>query len=106
MSILAIDAGPTGVTAIAVSAEGAIVARGYQEFAQHFPRPGWVEHAPEAIWQTPIEATRQALASSDGALPALGINNQPTKSIPWPPQPHASPPPPLLSHHPPPPDPP
>ncbi|MSZ76194.1 MAG: hypothetical protein F2667_03685, partial [Actinobacteria bacterium] len=47
MSILAIDAGTTGVTAVVVGPDGSIEAKGYQEFAQHFPRPGWVEHAPE-----------------------------------------------------------
>ncbi len=51
MSVLAIDAGTTGVTAVVVTADGRIAARGYQEFAQHFPKPGWVEHAPEEIWQ-------------------------------------------------------
>ncbi|HEY3530257.1 MAG TPA: FGGY family carbohydrate kinase, partial [Nocardioides sp.] len=45
MSVLAIDAGTTGVTAVVVTPEGRIAARGYQEFPQHFPRPGWVEHA-------------------------------------------------------------
>ncbi|HEY9562593.1 MAG TPA: glycerol kinase GlpK [Nocardioides sp.] len=83
MSILAIDAGTTGVTAIVVSAEGAIVARGYQEFAQHFPRPGWVEHAPEEIWQATIEATREALASYDGELTAIGITNQRETIMLW-----------------------
>jgi glycerol kinase len=66
VSVLAIDAGTTGVTTLVVSPEGTIVARGYQEFSQHFPRPGWVEHAPEEIWQATIEATREALAAYDG----------------------------------------
>src|SRR5690348_280577 len=59
--ILAIDAGTTGVTELIVTAQGGIAARGYQEFAQHFPRPGWVEHAPEEIWQATLEATRSCL---------------------------------------------
>ncbi len=46
MTILTIDAGTTGVTALIVDRSGAIVARGYQEFPQHFPEPGWVEHDP------------------------------------------------------------
>ena len=46
MSILAIDAGTTGVTALIVSDQGEILARGYQEFQQHFPKSGWVEHDP------------------------------------------------------------
>ena len=66
MAVLAIDAGTTGVTAVVVSVEGSIVAKGYQEFSQHFPKPGWVEHAPEEIWQATLEATRAALAAYDG----------------------------------------
>ena len=54
MSVLAIDAGTTGVTAVVVTPEGTIAAKGYQEFAQHFPRPGWVEHSPEEIWQAKL----------------------------------------------------
>ncbi|HET6625431.1 MAG TPA: FGGY family carbohydrate kinase, partial [Nocardioidaceae bacterium] len=66
MSVLAIDAGTTGVKAVVVTADGAIAATGYQEFPQHFPRPGWVEHSPEEIWQATIEATRSALEAYDG----------------------------------------
>ncbi len=66
MSVLAIDAGTTGVTALVVTAEGVIGAKGYQEFSQHFPRPGWVEHSPEEIWQATLEAVRSALEQYDG----------------------------------------
>ena len=84
MSVLAIDAGTTGVTALVVGADGSIAARGYQEFAQHFPRPGWVEHAPEEIWQATLEATRSALAAYDGpALRAIGITNQRETVVLW-----------------------
>ncbi|MFT4010086.1 MAG: glycerol kinase GlpK [Nocardioidaceae bacterium] len=79
MTVLAIDAGTTGVTALIVDEAGAIVAKGYQEFAQHFPRPGWVEHTPEEIWQASLHATREALAAwpgEPGALRAVGITNQ------------------------------
>ncbi|HSV38348.1 MAG TPA: glycerol kinase GlpK [Nocardioidaceae bacterium] len=79
MTVLAIDAGTTGVTALVVTAEGTIAAKGYQEFAQHFPQPGWVEHSPEEIWQATIEATRACLAAwsgSPGDLRAVGITNQ------------------------------
>ena len=77
MSVLAIDAGTTGVTAVVVTAEGRIAAKGYQEFAQHFPQPGWVEHAPEEIWQATLEATREALGQVDAdELEAIGITNQ------------------------------
>ncbi|MDT0201221.1 glycerol kinase GlpK [Nocardioides sp. AE5] len=83
MSILAIDAGTTGVTALAVTPEGTIAARGYQEFAQHFPQPGWVEHAPEEIWQATLEATREVLAAYDGELTAIGITNQRETVMLW-----------------------
>ena len=64
MSVLSIDAGTTGVTALVISPDGTVAARGYAEFAQHFPRPGWVEHVPEEIWQATLAACGQAL---DGA---------------------------------------
>src|SRR3954464_599004 len=84
MSVLAIDAGTTGVTALVVTPEGRIAAKGYQEFAQHFPQPGWVEHAPEEIWQATLEATRQVLASHDaGRLRAVGITNQRETVLLW-----------------------
>ncbi len=84
MSILAIDAGTTGVTAVVVSATGDIVARGYQEFGQHFPRPGWVEHAPEEIWQATLDAARDAIAGVDaGELKGIGITNQRETVLLW-----------------------
>jgi glycerol kinase len=87
MSILAIDAGTTGVTALVVGEDGAVVARGYQEFPQHFPRPGWVEHEPEEIWLATLAACRQALAAG-GELPAspvtaIGITNQRETVVLW-----------------------
>ena len=84
MSVLAIDAGTTGVTAVVVSAQGDILAKGYQEFAQHFPRPGWVEHAPEEIWQATLEATKAALKRVDASeLKAIGITNQRETVLLW-----------------------
>jgi len=81
--VLAIDAGTTGVTALVVSPEGAVVAKGYQEFPQHFPRPGWVEHAPEAIWQATLDATRLALDATDLQVSAIGITNQRETVLLW-----------------------
>jgi glycerol kinase len=77
MSILAIDAGTTGVTAVVVTPDGRIQAKGYQEFRQHFPQPGWVEHSVEEIWQATLEATREVLTMVDASeLTAVGITNQ------------------------------
>jgi len=86
MSILAIDAGTTGVTALVVTPDGLIAARGYQEFRQHFPKPGWVEHAPEEIWQATLEATRDCLDEWDGKpedLAGIGITNQRETVLLW-----------------------
>ncbi|HLU41510.1 MAG TPA: glycerol kinase GlpK [Microthrixaceae bacterium] len=87
MSVLAIDAGTTGVTAVVVTPDGSIAAKGYEEFAQHFPRPGWVEHTPEEIWQATLEATRKVLAAyadtGGPALQGLGITNQRETVVLW-----------------------
>jgi glycerol kinase len=74
--ILAIDAGTTGVTAIAVDNEGKIVARGYQEFPQHFPQPGWVEHNLEEIWAAVKSSVQQVIDVVGNEFKALGITNQ------------------------------
>jgi len=74
--ILSIDAGTTGVTVIAVNLEGKITARGYQEFPQHYPQPGWVEHDLEEIWQATLSAARKVIAQVGTSFTAIGITNQ------------------------------
>jgi glycerol kinase len=83
MTILAIDAGTTGVTALVVTEDGLIASRGYQEFAQHFPQPGWVEHEPEEIWQATLAAARAALAGDAAPPTAIGITNQRETAVLW-----------------------
>jgi glycerol kinase len=81
MSVLAIDAGTTGVTALVVGDDGRVRSRGYQEFAQHFPRPGWVEHEPEEIWVAILQACRVALR--DQTVTCVGITNQRETAVVW-----------------------
>ena len=81
MTVLAIDAGTTGVTALVVTEDGQIASRGYQEFPQHFPQPGWVEHEPEEIWQATLAACRAAL--KDQQPQAIGITNQRETAVLW-----------------------
>jgi glycerol kinase len=84
--IVALDQGTTGSTALVVDADAEIRGRGYAELPQHFPRPGWVEHDPEAIWRTTVEALEQALAVARVAAPevaAVGITNQRETAIVW-----------------------
>jgi glycerol kinase len=89
MSVLAIDAGTTGITTLLVSSSGATLARGYQEFEQHFPNPGWVEHDPEQIWQATLASVRKALdnlANSSNASDVpkcIGVTNQRETLVLW-----------------------
>jgi len=74
--ILAIDAGTTGVTALAVSSDGAIKARGYQEFPQHYPQPGFVEHDLNEIWSATLLSVKQVFDQVGKDFQAIGITNQ------------------------------
>jgi len=82
--VLAVDAGTSGVTVLLVTDGGDVLARGYAELAQHFPRPGWVEHAPEEIWAATLTATQAALdAAPDAVVRAVGITNQRETAVLW-----------------------
>ncbi|MGI8633171.1 MAG: FGGY family carbohydrate kinase [Solirubrobacterales bacterium] len=84
--ILAPDQGTTGSTAIVFDDEGQIAGRGYREFEQHFPRPGWVEHDATEIWDVTKAVGEQALADAGIAgadLEAIGITNQRETVVAW-----------------------
>ncbi len=84
MSVLAVDAGTAGVTAVVVSPGGRIVASAGRGLPQHSPRPGWVEHAAEEIWQATTGATREVLDQVDTSdLTGLGITNQRETVVLW-----------------------
>jgi glycerol kinase len=86
MSVLAIDAGTTGVTALIVAAEGKVTSRGYAEFSQYFPEPGWVEQAPGEIWEATLAACRSALAASGAdsePVTCVGLTNQRETAVLW-----------------------
>ncbi|TMR89532.1 FGGY family carbohydrate kinase, partial [Nonomuraea basaltis] len=83
MSVLAIDAGTTGVTTIVVTENGQIAAKGYEEFAQHFPEPGRVEHNPEDIWQATLSACAAALREAGERPSCVGITNQRETAVLW-----------------------
>src|SRR6476619_6454344 len=77
--ILAIDQGTTGTTCLVFDEEAELVGRGYREFGQHFPRPGWVEHDAAEIWEVTRAVAREALDDAgvrEGELRAIGITNQ------------------------------
>jgi glycerol kinase len=86
--ILAIDQGTTSSRAMIFDAgSGNVKTVAQQEFMQHFPADGWVEHDAEEIWSSTLAVTRQALASlkaESGDLPAtIGITNQRETSVIW-----------------------
>jgi len=81
-AILAIDQGTTSSRAMVFGADGAIRALAQREFPQHFPAPGWVEHDPEAIWDTTLAVSREALAAG-GPVAGIGITNQRETTLVW-----------------------
>jgi glycerol kinase len=82
--IVAIDQGTTGTTVLLVDASRSVRGRGYREFAQIYPRPGEVEHDPEAIWASVLAALEQALAGVDPSrIAAIGITNQRETTLLW-----------------------
>ena len=84
--ILAIDQGTTSSRALLFDATRRVIATVSRRLAQHLPRPGWVEHDPEDIWQTTLACCRQALATGgvDAAdIAAIGIANQRETVLVW-----------------------
>jgi glycerol kinase len=84
--VLAIDAGTTGVRSFAVDEHGRPRAWSYREFPQHFPRPGWVEHDPDDIWDATLATlaeVTETLAATGETVGALGITNQRETTVVW-----------------------
>ena len=91
--LLALDQGTTSSRAIAFDQAGRVVALAQREFAQHFPRPGWVEHDAAEIWATQLAVARECMeklprasaniAQSATKIIALGIANQRETTLLW-----------------------
>jgi glycerol kinase len=84
--VLALDQGTTSSRAILFDRQGAVCASASREFRQHYPRPGWVEHDAEEIWQTQFEVAKAVLAEARAAardLAAVGITNQRETVVLW-----------------------
>lgn len=84
--ILALDQGTTSSRAILFDHAGVAVASAQQEFKQYFPKPGWVEHDPEEIWESQLSTAqtvlRDAKVNAD-QIAAIGITNQRETTIVW-----------------------
>ncbi len=84
--VLAIDQGTTGSTGMIFDDSGRVRGRGYSEFRQYYPRPGWVEHDPEEIWQVTrrvVGATLRAARLKAKDVAAIGITNQRETTVLW-----------------------
>ncbi len=84
--VIAIDAGTSGVRALAVDGSGAVIDVSYRELTQHYPRPGWVEHDPIEIWDTVVSTVKDVADRRHAAgstIAAIGITNQRETVIAW-----------------------
>jgi glycerol kinase len=84
--ILALDQGTTSSRAILFDADAKIVAVAQKEFTQIYPKPGWVEHNPEEIWQTQLDTAKEVVAKANikpSEIEAIGITNQRETTIVW-----------------------
>jgi glycerol kinase len=85
-AILAIDQGTTSTRAVVYDASGRCLGSAAQEFTQHYPQPGWVEHDADEIWQTVTQVVPQALEAANiqpRDLAVIGLTNQRETSVMW-----------------------
>ena len=84
--LLALDQGTTSSRAMVFREDGRVHSMAQQEFAQHYPQPGWVEHDPMAIWQSQLHTAREALRQGGlrpGDVRGVGITNQRETTLLW-----------------------
>lgn len=84
--ILALDQGTTGSRAFLFDDQRRIVATDYKEFTQYFPKPGWVEHDAQEIWQSCVDVIKGVLRKSKVSsrqIAAIGITNQRETTVLW-----------------------
>jgi len=83
--ILALDQGTSSSRAIVFDETGNIVAMRQKEFPQHYPQPGWVEHAPEDLWQSQVAVMNEVVDMVGGPsrIVAAGITNQRETTLVW-----------------------
>lgn len=79
--ILALDQGTTSSRAILFDKQGNIHAQAQKEFKQIYPKPGWVEHDANEIWQSQLEVARNII--QDNKIAAIGITNQRETTVVW-----------------------
>ena len=84
--LLAIDQGTSSSRTVIYDHDARVVASAQQEFPQIYPQPGWVEHDPEAIWESVTSVTAGAMRKAGAAaadISAIGITNQRETNVIW-----------------------
>lgn len=84
--IIALDQGTTSSRAVVFDQTGIILGIAQQEFQQIFPRPGWVEHNPEEIWNTQLGVLQRVMSENNldaKSIAAIGITNQRETTVVW-----------------------
>ena len=84
--IMALDSGTTSNRCILFDEKGAVRSVAQKEFTQHFPKPGWVEHDADEIWQTQLAVAREAMRNVGARaedIAAIGIANQRETVVVW-----------------------
>lgn len=84
--LLALDQGTSSSRSIVFSESGEIVASVQQEFKQHFPQPGWVEHDAMDLWHSQLQTCRAVMDKAGinaDQLAAMGITNQRETTVVW-----------------------
>lgn len=84
--ILSIDQGTTGTTVLIIDKHLNILAKKNNEFPQHYPKPGWVEHNPEEIWGCTLKTIQETLSISGieaSRIAGIGITNQRETTVVW-----------------------
>ncbi len=84
--ILAIDQGTTSTRALLYDKTGSIIEKSQKEFTQYYPKPGWVEHDPEEIWNSTIGVINNLLKKSGinpQKIDSIGITNQRETTVVW-----------------------
>jgi glycerol kinase len=81
--VLSLDQGTTSSRAVLFDNRCRLLRSSKEEFSQIFPRPGWVEHDPVAIWSTQIRTARRAAANCGNKIAAIGVTNQRETTIVW-----------------------
>ena len=80
---LAIDQGTTGTRSALFDSSGALVDSAYRELRQIYPKPGWVEHDPEEIWESVVATISLLLNRNRAKIEAIGITNQRETVLLW-----------------------